>query len=76
MTNNQLFFAMVGVFGTFIGLVKFYTDAKLDGLGKLMVAKFEATDKRIDGLAGDVKSLMEHIIKHSERIAVLETRVK
>lgn len=33
MTTTQLFFALVGVFGVFGGLIKIYVDAKIDPIG-------------------------------------------
>lgn len=34
MTNNQLFFSLVGVLIAFLGFLKYYIDAKIDPLAQ------------------------------------------
>lgn len=80
MTTNQLFFALAGLFVTIlvaqVAAIKYYIDAKIDGLDGKFHARFDSVNSRLDGLAGDVKGLMKYMIDHSERLATLEAKTK
>jgi hypothetical protein len=66
MTNTQLFLSLLGVlvalFGSQIIMVKMYVDAKIDG--------------KIDPLSKQVDLLVQYMIAHEGKIAVLEDRSK
>lgn len=74
MSTNQLFFAIAGLFAAGLGFLKYYIDAKVDGVDSKFTAKLDGLNGRLDGLASDIKTLMKYMIDHSERLAVLETR--
>lgn len=65
MTNEQMFFSLVGIQLASVGFLKYYIDAK--------IAK---VDTKIDSLAKQVDLLVYYMIEHHGKIASLEERTK
>jgi len=69
MTNNQMFFAITGLIVSLAVFFKYYLDAKIDPIYKLLDAKFDPIKEQLD-------QLIPFMVNHAERIATLEERTK
>jgi hypothetical protein len=65
VTTNQLFFALGGLMLTIYGkgfvFIKYYINARFDGVNQ----RFDSIERRL-------KTLVDFIVQHEGRIAVLE----
>ncbi len=87
MSNNQMFFSLVGVMIAGLGFLKYYMDARFDGMNAKFDARFDGMfdglNAKFDGLKDSMNQrftsvdnqltfLIEHFVDHESRISKLE----
>lgn len=58
------------------GFLKYYIDAKVDGVKDALSARMDGMSSRIDSLAADVKMLIGFMMSHETRITALEEKTR